>query len=109
MMISYNENPTLNNKCTLIAISTIENDIGETAKLETPTILWCAEFSVMSNEFYNASQSGIKVQKVLCVHSNEYKGQTLLEYQGTKYSIYRVYLRSDRKTELYCSERVGNG
>ena len=109
-MISQNKNrPLLVNKCSLVDITTSENDYGETTKTETKTELFCAELPVTSNEFFNASQSGIKVQKMLAVNSNEYNMESLVEYNSKRFSIYRYYQRSDGYTELYCAERIGNG
>lgn len=108
-MYSNPKNPTLNNKCTLVSVELSENDYGEVTETEILSTLWCAEFPVMSNEFYNARENGIKAQKLLCVHTGEYKGQLLVDYQGKRYSIYRIFPRSDLKTELYCAERIGNG
>lgn len=99
----------LNRKCTLVSISTTENDYGETSTIETKTNMFCSELPIMSNEFHNASQNGIKAQQLLCVYSSQYKGQLFVDYQSERYSIYRHFPRTDGYTELYCSTRLGNG
>ena len=50
---------------------------------------------------------GIKPEFIVKVWEREYNGETLLEYEGKRYVIYRTYLVSDGRTELYCQKDVG--
>ena len=109
MLSQKNKKVSLDNVCTFVTISTTENDYGETAETETKTGIFCAELPVPSNEFFNAQQSGFKAQKCLVVNSDEYNEESLIEYDSKPYSVYRYYPRADGYTELYCSERLGNG
>lgn len=108
-MISNKNDTSLDNVCSLIAITSTENEYGEPTAMETSKDIFCAELPVTSNEFFSAQQSGFKVQKCLVVNSDEYTEERLIGYEGKRYSVYRYYQRADGYTELYCAERVGNG
>jgi len=108
-MISSKNSLSFMNICTLIDIETTENEYGVPTETETKTDVFCAEIPITSNEFFKARDSGIKTQKCLVVNSDEYNEQTLIEYEGKPYSVYRVYANTDGYTELYCAERIGNG
>ena len=109
MLSASKSRPLLVNKCTLINKTSAENEYGETSSTETATEIFCAELPINSNEFFKASQSGFKTEKVIVVNSSEFSEESLIEYNSKRYSIYRYYQRSDGYTELYCMERVGNG
>ena len=109
MLSQKNKKISLDNVCTFVTFSTTENDYGETSTTETKTDVFCAELPITSNEFFNAQQSSFKAQRCLVVNSDEYAEESLIEYEGKPYSVYRYYPRSDNYTELYCSTRLGNG
>lgn len=108
-MLSNKNDISLDNVCKLITVTSTDDENGNPKEAETEIELFCAELSVMSSEFFNARQSGIKDQIVLVVNSEEYTKQTIVEYESKRYSIYRDYPRLDGYTELYCAERIGNG
>lgn len=99
---------SLDNECKLITVEYDEDENGNPVlKKETVQILFCAEIPVPSQEFFRAGQAGIKVSKALVVNTSEYGGETIAEYEGKRYSIYRTYPGFDGNCELYLEQRIG--
>lgn len=67
------------------------------------------ETSTYQNEFFQASQAGMRPQGVIKMNLAEYGGQKLLSINGQEYSIYRTFTPDLDWIELYFGERVGNG
>lgn len=65
--------------------------------------------SVRRDEFYLAMREGIKPKIVLDVRRSDYRGETLVEVEGSILSVYRIYENEETGiTELYLIERKGN-
>lgn len=57
--------------------------------------------SVRSNEFYLASQQGRNLAYMFIVRSVDYNQETILEFEGKPYNIFRFY-DTGEFTELVC-------
>ncbi|MBB6451987.1 SPP1 family predicted phage head-tail adaptor [Salirhabdus euzebyi] len=66
--------------------------------------IFANQISVRSSEFWQAKQSGVKLDLVFEVHSFEYFGEEKLLFEGKEYKIERTYNKGDL-TEMYCSRR----
>jgi len=70
---------------------------------ETSRDVFANEKSIRGNEFYIASQSGYTLEVMFEVHSLDYEGETVVEYESKRYRIVRTYERKqDEITELIC-------
>ena len=58
-------------------------------------------------EFFAAAQAGFKAEFKISVWRSDYDGQSLVEYGGQRYSVYRTYPRPDDHIELYLTSKVG--
>lgn len=77
---------------------------------ETAVTVYANKKSVGYSEFYKADQSGQYVRYKFDVHTEEYTGQTLAEYEGKRYFILRTYEKgSGDITELTLSDLPGVG
>lgn len=94
-MLTRQSETILENICVLI------DDEGQ------ETELFCAEFPVVSAEFYKASQQGIMCEKALLINSDEYDYEETCVYEDVRYSIFRTFPRVDGYTELYLNQNVG--
>ena len=65
--------------------------------------------SVYQNEFYKASQAGIRPQGIIEMSAFDYGGQSKLMIGSKEFTIYRTYEVGTDRIELYYGERVGNG
>lgn len=107
-MLSNRNNPKLINKCTLITEISSSDNLCDDETQEEKAEVYCAEFSVPSSETNSTITVGIKSEKGLILHSLEYKGQEKVIFNDTKYSIYKVYPRTDGFVELYLAKRLGS-
>jgi len=89
----------------LISKTFKDDGIGNKRPIEKEEIILCAEKSVGRTEFYAAAAVDLKPSIVLVVHSYEYNGETIVEYEGTRYKIIKTYKVSFEELELTC-ERV---
>ncbi|MCL9634655.1 phage head closure protein [Bacillus zanthoxyli] len=70
---------------------------------DTKRDVFANEKSIRGNEFYIASQSGYTLEAMFEVHSLDYEGETLVEYESKRYKVVRTYERKqDEITELIC-------
>lgn len=63
-----------------------------TEKINT---VFCSRRSVGQNEYYKSQQAGIKIEAKIEVHTVDYSGQTLAEFEGKRYSIEKTYEPKD--------------
>lgn len=91
----------------LISKSIIEDDIGNQIEQETSKEVFCTVESISQSEYFQASQSGLKPQLKLTICEFDYSGETVVEYNLKRYSIYRTFLRNDEHIELYLTEKAG--
>lgn len=69
--------------------------------------VFCDVKSANRSEFFAGMQAGIKPDFMLYVHPAEYQGETLAEFRGGLYAIYRSFPKSLDKLELYLQRKVG--
>jgi SPP1 family predicted phage head-tail adaptor len=70
---------------------------------DTKRDVFANEKSIRGNEFYIASQSGYTLEVMFEVHSLDYEGETIVEYESKRYRIVRTYERKQYEiTELIC-------
>lgn len=64
--------------------------------------------SVDRGEFFAAGQNGLRPDHRFTVFAGEYRGETLCEYEGALYAIYRSYqIPGTDDLELYVKREVG--
>lgn len=91
----------------LISQNISYSEIGVPVSTSSTTELIGNFQTVSAQEFYRGGELGIKPEFIIKVWDAEYNGETLLEYDGKRYIIYRTYLASDGRRELYCQKDVG--
>lgn len=91
----------------LISVTITEDEIGN--QIETPVerMVYANEYSVSSNEYYNAAMTGLRPVKMFEIYSFEYQGEDRLKHNGVIYRIIRAETRGER-TRLTCERMVGN-
>ena len=65
-----------------------------------PRQVFCHVRSVSRAEFYKAGRNGLNPALIFVVFHAEYQGETLLEYRGQRYAIYRTYQVPDSGSGL---------
>lgn len=74
--------------------------------LETRTIQ-CKVDSIGRGEWITAQQGGYEAEIMVSVFSASYQGETIAQYQGKTYEVYRTFQVGDT-TELYLGTRIGD-
>ena len=74
--------------------------------LETRTIQ-CKVDSIGRSEWSTAQQGGYEAEIMLKVFSASYEGESLAQYNGKTYEVYRTFQDGD-ETELYLGTRIGD-
>lgn len=69
--------------------------------------VFCKKQSVTRNEFFAGGRSGLNPAFVFTVFSGDYLGESLVEYNGMTYSVYRTYQTDDDYIELYVQREGG--
>lgn len=87
----------------------IEDEIGQhIPQKEQLFQIFVSLSSVSRSEFYQAGANGLSPEYVLKTASVNYSGETELEYNDVRYSIYRTYLTPETdEIELYIQKKVG--
>ena len=96
------------NELILLKKSFIMDSIGNQIENITETKILCKVKSVSGNEFYKASQSNLKPEKIFIIHSFEYDDETEVIFCDKNYSVIRSYVISSDEIELVCERKVKN-
>lgn len=93
---------------TLIAVTvTGRDDIGNPIRTETTSEAWAELKSVTRTEFQAAGAMGLKPSFLVVVPDVDYHGETLVELNGERHSVYRTFLNGENR-ELYVMRKGGD-
>lgn len=73
---------------------TNENGFDNPA-IELPATVFCNRRSVGQNEYYKAQQAGKQLELKIEVHTADYTGEVLVEFEGKRYNIIKTYYPPD--------------
>lgn len=82
------------------------DDIGNPVREEKFTEVWAELKSVTRAEFQAAGTMGLKPSLLVVVSNMDYNGETLVELNGNRYSVYRTFLNGEYR-ELYVMQKGG--
>ncbi|MBR2653964.1 MAG: hypothetical protein IKD59_05345 [Lachnospiraceae bacterium] len=92
----------------LIADSYALNDYGVYVKTSQERKVFVSVSSISSTEWFEGSRNGLNPQYRFTMFSHDYQGEKVIEYNGTRYTIYRTFNRTVDKIELYAELKKGN-
>lgn len=74
----------------------------------TPTVreVFAKVTSISRSEFFDAGRQGLNPEYRFDVFAGDYQGETVIEYHGQTYAVYRVYEQGDY-LELYVERKGG--
>lgn len=93
---------------TLISKITTRDSRGVPHSIENKIEVFCSVKSVNSAEFFEGSNAGLKPQYKIVLFAYDYSGETTVEYQGNRYSVYRSYQGKNDNLELYVEKDAGS-
>lgn len=72
---------------------------------EQSRLVFCNKKSVGYSEFYKSQQAGYKTELKLDLHTEDYSGEALIEFEGRRYKVLRTYeSKAGDFTELTLSD-----
>ena len=76
---------------------------------ETPSFreVMCQVDSITRNEFFDAGRNGLNPEFKFTLFFGDYNDESMVEYKGQTYSVYRTYYRCTDKVELYVERKGG--
>ena len=91
----------------LISVSRLQDAYG--VWRDTPTLrqVYCSVDSVTAAEFFEGGRNGLNPQYRITMFGGDYNGETVVEYRGKTYSVYRVYQKKTDEIELYVERKGG--
>ena len=92
---------------TLISQTYTLDDYGNNVANETEFVVFCEVESITQSEFYAAANTELNPEYRFRVFFGDYDGQSVVEYDGKRYEIYRTF-RSGDYMELYAERKVGS-
>lgn len=91
----------------LIAKTKTQDNFGVWVSTETEREVFCDVSSVTRAEFFDGGRNGLNPEYVFTMFFGDYDGETVLEYNGKRYGIYRTYHAKTDVIELYAERKGG--
>lgn len=91
----------------LISETKQQNGIKEWNAVETKRKVFANVKSVTSTEFFSAGQIGLSPEFRFTMFGPDYADERIVEYNGVRYAVYRVYQATTDTMELYVQKEVG--
>jgi SPP1 family predicted phage head-tail adaptor len=95
----------------LISKTYTTDSMGQKIATDKSTTVFATLTSISRAEWVSYSQSGrqgLVPSYVASVFMGDYNGESVAEYDGKRYGIYRTYERDDEQVELYLEKKAGN-
>lgn len=92
---------------TLISISKTQDDYGVWRTTENKKEVYAQVDSVTRQEFFEGGRNGLNPEYRFTMFRFDYEGETIAEYGGNRYSVYRTYIGRNDTIELYVERKGG--
>lgn len=90
----------------LIAQTVTTDDYNVEVISENERTVLCEVNSITQNEFFAAANTELNPELRFTVFFGDYEGESIVEYQGKRYAVYRTYRAGDYM-ELYVERKIG--
>lgn len=92
----------------LISIEQTQDDYGVPRKTEVPREVFCQAYSVTRQEFFEGGRNGLNPSMVFKMFAPDYHGESIVEYNGQRYGVYRTYfVPGEDYMEIYVERKGG--
>lgn len=91
----------------LISESRTQDDYGRWIATKTSKQVMCQVDSITRAEFFEGGRNGLNPEFKFTMFFSDYSGESIVEYQGKTYAVYRTYLRRTDIIELYVERKGG--
>ena len=96
----------MTDELTLIAQTITTDDYNVEVISESERTVLCEVFSITQSEFFAAANTELQPELRFTVFFGDYENESVVEFQGTRYAVYRTY-RSGDYMELYVERKIG--
>jgi len=69
--------------------------------------VYCQVNSITRSEFFEAGRSGLNPEFMFSMFFGDYAGETIVEYAGKRYAVYRTYRGRNDTLEVYVQREGG--
>lgn len=91
----------------LIAIRYEKDTYGVDRPIESEREVFAQVRSVTRQEFFDGGRNGLNPSLEFTVFFGDYAGETIIEFNSNRYSVYRTYFSDDDYIELYVERKGG--
>ena len=93
--------------CNLISITKAQDDYGVWRETEISREVFCQVDSVTRAEFFDGGRVGLNPQFRITMFAGDYDDETIIEYNGKRYAVYRTFFSKTDTIELYVERKGG--
>ncbi len=99
----------MNELITIIKVGSITQDeYGNEIENKASIEIFASKRSVSQNEFYNASQQGLKPSIILTIYKAEYQEGITVIHNDIEYRVIKTYEIDEDLIELTCERKLNN-
>lgn len=95
------------NTIKLISSTKTQDENGVWRETLAAREVFCNVSSVSASEFFEGGRNGLNPEYRMTLFFGDYQGETMLEYEGKTYAIYRTYHGRNDELELYVERKGG--
>jgi len=87
-----------------------KNKMGDAIRIPgKPRRILAEKKSIRQSEFYQAAVTDYKPELTFVIWPHEFDGESILEYKGKHYNIFRTFEKDMKNLELICEGTVVDG
>ena len=91
-----------------VAQTYTQDAYGVRRPAETEREVFCQIESVTRSEFFGGGRSGLNPEQKFIVFAADYQGESIVEYGGSRYAVYRTYhIPGSDYLEIYTERKGG--
>ena len=99
----------MDDELVLLQTTISKDEYGVEKETFSPRFVMCRKQSVTRAEFFGGGRSGLNPEMVFSVFAGDYEGESLCQFHGQTYTIYRTYLTEGNDyIELYVERKGGS-
>lgn len=91
----------------LVSTTHTQDIFGVWHKNTTKRDIFCDVMSISRDEFFEGGRNGLNPAYRFDVFGPDYEGETMCEFEGQRYAIYRTYQTRTDTLELYAQREGG--
>lgn len=92
---------------TLVSESMTQDAYGVWRSSEETRDVFCQVDSVTRAEFFDGGRNGLNPEFKFTMFFGDYEGESIVEYNGNRYGVYRTYYSRKDVVELYVERKGG--